>query len=166
MTSSGLRSPAPSPPWRRRTDSRGTSTVWPQGHDTRVPAWTADTATRLPQAHVTPYSMVGPAVPSLVESFPHANPLLDGVPELFVERDDAGVRGPHLEVHLQTAAAGEGLLQPAHQGAADAPAAVPRPDRQGVDPAAVPVVAAHDRADDGVVNRRDEEQVALDGQLV
>ena len=46
------------------------------------------------------------------------------------------------------------------------PAAALRGDGERVDPAPVPVVAAHHRADEGAVEQGDEEQVTLDGQLV
>src|SRR5947208_1804130 len=89
-----------------------------------------------------PCAVAGAVPASGVKPLAHADARLDGVAELLVEGDDAGVGRPHLQVDLQAAAPREGLLQPADQGAADAAALTPRLDRQGVDPAAVAVVAA------------------------
>src|SRR5262249_13879625 len=77
----------------------------------------------------------------LVESLPHAHPLFDLVPEGLVKRDRPEVRRHDLQVDLETAPLGEGRFDPAHEGAADAPAPVVRAGGDGVDPAPVAVVA-------------------------
>src|SRR6185437_12824135 len=80
-----------------------------------------------------------------IEPFPHADPLLDAVAELLVEGDHLPVGRSDLQIDLEATACGQGLLQTANEESADPKPALPGIDRDGVHPAAMTVVAAHDR---------------------
>jgi hypothetical protein len=73
---------------------------------------------------------------------------------------------PDLQVDLQAAALGQGLLQSANQSAADATTAELRLDRNRVNPAPVTIVAAHHSPHDGSIDIGHEKQVALFRELL
>src|SRR5262249_12106291 len=102
---------------------------------------------------------------SRIQPFPHAHSLLDRVSQLFVEGDHSGVRGPNLEIDFQTTLSRQHRFHMADQSAANPTVPVLRVNCDGIDPAAVAVVTAHDRAHYLSGDVGDEEQVALERPL-
>src|SRR5262249_46945887 len=101
------------------------------------------------------------AVRSGGQCLSHADPILDGPAEPLVEADDVAVLDLDLEVDLGTAELAEALLGFPHQRTAEATTLMLRRPRDGVEPAAMAVVARHRGRDDGAVYRRDQEELAL-----
>src|SRR5262249_10156379 len=92
---------------------------------------------------------------------PHADPILDRPAEPLVEADDVAVLALDLDVDLGTAELAEALLGFPHQRTAEATTLMLPRHCAAVEPAAMAIVARHRRGDDGTLERRDQEELAL-----
>src|SRR5262249_39397678 len=95
------------------------------------------------------------------QRLPHADAVLETPAESLVEADDVSVVPLDLEVHLGTAELPQALLGFRPQRASEAATLVLGRDRDAVEPAAMTVVARHRGRDDGAVERRHQEELAL-----
>ncbi len=105
--------------------------------------------------------------PSLLpDRFAKTDPVFDGVPEAFIERDDSIILASDLKIDLGAAVRKKRRFSDLHDPSAEARAAVFRMDGEMIDPAAMAVVAAENCPDDATIRDSHEKEFSLDRQLL
>lgn len=100
------------------------------------------------------------------EAFAETDDGIRAITERFIKGPHVGLCGQHLQVQLRAATFGQRVLDMRDQPRADAMTSQRFIHRERIQPAPVPVVAAHHCADDTLAEHRDKEQLRLRRQLV
>ena len=111
-------------------------------------------------------SFSGGRVDVLMYSLSHADSLLHGKTERAVECGYTLVSFPDLQIHLYASLACERALSEANQLRTDASSAVRRRNGDRIDPAPMPVVSRHRRANHQVAKKGDEEKLISERDLL